>query len=141
MVRRGRAAVAAVTTAVLGGCGTAAGEKPVAPQVRTEERPIERRFPEFGDIESTRWSARPLGDQDSRVPGPTDVRLEGRATLSARDVRRLLDAYRWTPADGPWLTSEGFTAAVTEGRYAADLRLDPTARVVRFDAVNPVVKE
>ncbi|WP_405860618.1 hypothetical protein OG361_36745 [Streptomyces sp. NBC_00090] len=70
-------------------------------EIRRDTAPILRRFPQFGTVTGVEWASAPLGKADSRVPGPTDYRLSGVATLAKADVRRLLKEYAWTPAAEP----------------------------------------
>ncbi|MFI1654600.1 hypothetical protein ACH4ZU_06605 [Streptomyces sp. NPDC020472] len=144
---------------LVGGCGGATGpqarpasQRPPEAEVRTDRAPVERRFPQFGRFTGVEWAAAPLGHADSRVPGPTDVRLSGVATLAKADVERLLKEYRWVPAEEPptvlggiaprvpegakWRTSEEFTSEVTRNVYTGEFHLDAAAGLMVFDAVN-----
>ncbi|MEU2234862.1 hypothetical protein [Streptomyces vietnamensis] len=148
--------------ALVGGCAGAA-EPPArtasqqAPEIERDRKPVERRFPQFGNFTGVAWAAAPLGVADSRVPGPTDVRMSGVVTLAKADVRRLLKEYHWAPAEelpdvlgsvaprvpagAAWRTSEAFTSAVTGEAYSASFHLDPVAGVMVFDAVDPTAVE
>ncbi|SEB99286.1 hypothetical protein [Streptomyces sp. TLI_105] len=149
---------------LVGGCGDVAGsrtgtasQQPPEAEVRTDREPVEKRFPQFGRFTGVEWAAAPLGQANSRVPGPTDVRLSGVATLAEADVRRLLKEYDWVPAAQPpavlgsivpevpegteWRTSEEFTSEVTRGVYTGSFHLDPGAGTMVFDAVNPTAAQ
>ncbi|GAA3492817.1 hypothetical protein [Streptomyces cremeus] len=150
-------AVAVVSGALvtgLAGCEEArepVREKAEVP-VREERRPVERRFPVFGEFVRARWVGVTLSDP--RLPGPTDVRMAGVVDLSSRDAERLRTGYEWREATAPsvpeavtpllptgarWRTSESFEGAVTGGgRYAASFHVDFEKRVLVFDALDPV---
>ncbi len=169
-----RTAVGAlVLLCLISGCGTPAGsdgsgggrvaadapsrsaEQSPPVEVRRDKGPVLRRFPQLGNITGVEWASAPLGSGSSRVPGPTDFRFSGVATLAKADVQRLQAAYDWVPdqtspsvleaiapevpAGTSWQTSEGFTSAVTGDVYPATFRLDPATGVMVFDAVNPNV--
>ncbi|MET4660575.1 hypothetical protein ABID80_004301 [Streptomyces sp. PvP037] len=147
----------ALAGVLVAGCGAGAGAAS-EPEVRRDEKVIRRYFPEFGDFEEVVWAGETLGD-DSRgsVPGPSDVRVSGVVRLAESDARRLRGAYEWRAApDGPdvlpgirphvpgeadWLTSEGFTATVTGGRYPGAFHLDLRKKTLVFDARNPTKKK
>ncbi|MEU0398847.1 hypothetical protein ABZ318_01085 [Streptomyces sp. NPDC006197] len=156
-----------VVLSLVGGCGDVTGSRTgTAPrqqrqspeaEVRTDREPVEKRFPQFGRFTGVEWAATPLGQADSRVPGPTDVRLSGVATLARADVQRLLKEYDWVPAGQPpavlgsiasevpegaaWRTSGEFTSEVTRDVYTGSFHLDPEAGVMVFDAVNPTAAQ
>ncbi|WP_066945269.1 hypothetical protein [Streptomyces lushanensis] len=162
----GRAVAGVVAVVVVSGCAGAAdtsvegsggraraSESPPG-AVRHDRRPIQDRFPEFGDISGTSWVSDVLNDGRSGVPGPSDVRLTGVASLSAAAVAAISERYSWKtsqppssvpeallselPADGDWRTSADFDAAVTRGEYDGTFHLSAERGVVLFDAVNPV---
>ncbi|MEV6246426.1 hypothetical protein AB0M38_09505 [Streptomyces sp. NPDC051742] len=179
MVARGfadarRTAVGALLVlALISGCGTQGGsggsdggrvaadapsrsaEQNPPVEVRRDRDPVLRRFPQLGNITGVEWASAPLGSGSSRVPGPTDFRFSGVATLAKADVRRLQTEYDWVPGQTPpsvleaiapevpagtsWQMSEGFTSAVTGDVYTATFLLDPATGVMVFDAVNPNV--
>ncbi|MGA5195290.1 hypothetical protein [Streptomyces exfoliatus] len=169
-----RTAVGALFLLILiSGCGTGTGsgasgggrvsadapsrsaEQTPPVEVRRDRGPVLKRFPQLGNITGVEWASAPLGSGSSRVPGPTDFRLSGVATLAEADVRRLQAEYHWVPGQGSpavleviapkvpagtsWQMSEGFTSAVTGDVYTATFRLDPATGVMVFDAVNPTV--
>ncbi|MFJ4776610.1 hypothetical protein [Streptomyces sp. NPDC088762] len=127
-------------------------------EARTELDQIGARFPEFGPLASTTWCGM-VPAQDSRVPGPTDVRLFG--VLTPQDpatVRVYLDdpSYAFTPSapedvpaeigaslppDAEWVSSEKLTRAVTGGRYDGDFLLDRRSGRVLFDCLDPHRKD
>lgn len=76
-------------------------QSPPQAEIRRDTAPVLRRFPQFGTVTGVEWASAPLGKAGSRVPGPTDYRLSGVATLAESDVRRLLKEYAWTPAAEP----------------------------------------
>ncbi|WP_369147706.1 hypothetical protein [Streptomyces sp. R44] len=146
--------------ALVGGCAGAAeppsrtaSQQPPEVKVERDRKPVEERFPQFGNFTGVEWAAVPLGTADSRVPGPTDIRISGVATLAKADVQRLLKEYDWVAAEVPpdvlggiapkvpkgaeWRTSEEFTSEVTRNVYTGSFHLDPRAGVMVFDAVNP----
>ncbi|MFE2556197.1 hypothetical protein ACFXGT_09195 [Streptomyces sp. NPDC059352] len=106
-----------LSTTLISGCGGADGpadgrpattpssrsteQSPPKAEIRRDTAPILRRFPQFGTVTGVEWASAPLGKADSRVPGPTDYRLSGVATLAKADVRRLLEEYAWTPSAEP----------------------------------------
>ncbi|MFF8378488.1 hypothetical protein ACF07V_20445 [Streptomyces sp. NPDC015661] len=149
---------------LVAGCGgvaepptRTASQQPPEAEVRTDRAPVEQRFPQFGRFTGVEWAAAPLGQADSRVPGPTDVRFSGVATLAEADVRRLLKEYDWVPAEKPpavlggiapkvpggtaWRTSEEFTSEVTRDVYTGEFHLDPAAGLMVFDTVNATAAE
>ncbi|WP_190160374.1 hypothetical protein [Streptomyces litmocidini] len=153
-----------VVLGLAGGCGggteppaRTASRQPPETEVRTDREPVEKRFPQFGRFTGVEWAAAPLGRADSRVPGPTDIRLSGVATLAKADVQRLLKEYRWVPAarppvvlegiapevpeGGEWRTSEEFTSEVTRDVHTGSFHLDPEAGTMVFDAVNPTAPQ
>ncbi|MEV0096968.1 hypothetical protein [Streptomyces sp. NPDC050738] len=145
--------------ASVGGCAALpetqqAGSTPRVGAVRHEEEPVERRFPEFGEVVATVWVAEELGVRRSSVPGPTDIRLVGSASLLKPTVRRILRDFVWRETsmdvalpdggiakelrtEGEWVTSPDFDQSVTRGSYTGRFYLNAKDGVMLFDAVNP----
>ncbi|MGA5030259.1 MULTISPECIES: hypothetical protein [unclassified Streptomyces] len=125
--------------ALVAECGTDAGSTPEQ-DVRRDAKVIRQYFPELGAFEEVVWTGELLGDARAAVPGPSDFRVSGMVRLTASDTRRLRTEYTWQGApEGPavladmrpygpgqadWKTSDGFTATVTEGRYAGSFHVD-----------------
>lgn len=144
-------------SAVDGSRGRERAEESGPGAVRHDRKPIRDRFPEFGEISGTSWVSDVLNDGGrSDVPGPSDVRLTGVASLSGAAVAGISERYSWSrsrpsssvpktllselPTEGDWLTSAGFDAAVTRGEYTGTFYLSVDRGVVLFDAVNPSIR-
>lgn len=141
--------------AVTSGCGEppsggAGAKAPGFDEVRHDEGPVRARFPELGDPERVAWVARPLGEADPRVPGPTDVRMSGVVRLSAGTAESLRSVYAWrvteagpkvlpelsshVPDDASWQVADAYEPGA---EASGELHCDFGRRVVVFDAVNP----
>jgi hypothetical protein len=118
--------------------------------VRQDAGPVRARFPELGDFQDVRWQASVLGGTDSRVPGPTDVRMSGVVRLTPEKADYLRTAYRWEdapaapevlggvarrlPSGASWRISDEFGESL---RNSAAMHVDFARNVVVFDARNP----
>ncbi|MFE0462933.1 hypothetical protein ACFW1A_27135 [Kitasatospora sp. NPDC058965] len=116
---------------------------------RSDKEPIEGRFPWLAPVRSVRWTVFPLGVADPRVPGPTDVELDGVAWLTTAQLTALQGHLTWQRASpthyppgldpslqgGTWLHSDEFDAAqhLHDGRFF----LDPQRSEVYFSVLNP----
>ncbi|MFF0291462.1 hypothetical protein [Streptomyces sp. NPDC005262] len=124
--------------------------------VRTDSEPLERRFVALGPLSGAHWLGVVLGTPDSRVPGPTDVRVVGFARLRAGAVASIVGATRrgfrsakpdqlpstlvqFMPKKARWVRSESFDRQVTGETYSGMFYFDPGADWVYFDTVNPSV--
>ncbi|MFD8968079.1 hypothetical protein ACFV0C_24320 [Streptomyces sp. NPDC059568] len=144
----------AADTAVEGSRARAQASESGPSDVRHDRKPIRDRFPEFGEISGTSWVSDVLNDGRSEVPGPSDIRLTGVASVSAAAVAGISERYSWKasqppssvpkallselPTEGDWRTSADFDAAVTRGDYDGTFYLSAERGVVLFDAVSPV---
>ncbi|MCF2530798.1 hypothetical protein [Yinghuangia soli] len=147
----------AAVVAVLASCG-AEKSKPVhaydVADVRTDRGPVETRFPELGTLAEVTWIGSAWGSVPGRVdvPGPTDVRVVGVATLSPGDLDRLAGRYAWatcgvTPGNVPkplvaavgksstWCEDEALVRQV-DADSSWSLLLDKARGVVYFDSTN-----
>lgn len=122
--------------------------------VRTEPEPIRKRFLQLGEPRRTRWCAIVLGVENSRVPGPTDVRMVAVVEVTPDALKRILVYGTFAPAvpenvppalvdavpelrDARWTASEAFDASVTREAYTGTFYVDRAKRLVLVDAVNP----
>ena len=150
-----RSALALGLAAVLSACTSTHGKSTASGGVRTDLEPLERRFTAFGPLSDAHWLGVALGsDNDSRVPGPTDVRVVGFARLRAGAVAALKGASQrgfqpaqprrlpdelvpFMPEDARWVRSESFDRQMTGERYSGTFFLDAGADWVYFDTTNP----
>ncbi|WP_432029624.1 hypothetical protein [Streptomyces sp. 1222.5] len=150
-----RSALALGLAAVLSACTSTHGESADSGGVRTDPEPLERRFTALGPLSDAHWLGVVLGtDHDSRVPGPTDVRVVGFARLRAGAVAALQGAsprgfqpaqprrlphtlVPFMPEKARWVRSESFDRHMTGERYSGTFFLDPGADWVYFDTTNP----
>ncbi|MFJ8196892.1 hypothetical protein [Streptomyces sp. NPDC096152] len=126
-------------------------------EVRTDVKPLERRFPALGPLSRAHWLGTALGtDSRGSVPGPTDVRVVGTARLRAGAVAALTAAphrsfqpgtpsrvpdelVEFMPAGARWVCSDTFDRDMTGERYSGAFLLDPGTDTVYFDTTNPRV--
>ena len=149
---RRRGALALGLATVLTAC-TSTAKSTDSTGVRTDPEPLERRFVTLGRLSDAHWLGVALGT-DSRVPGPTDVRLVGFAQLRAGGVASIAGAsqrgfqpatpsgvpeklVQFTPRNARWVRSESFDRQVTGETYSGAFYLDPGADWVYFDTTNP----
>ncbi|GHF35543.1 hypothetical protein GCM10018790_11730 [Kitasatospora xanthocidica] len=124
-------------------------------QVRTDVDLLRRRFPELGELSKARWIGAALGSPDPRpaVPGPTDVTVDGFATVDPAKLAAVTSTGTWKeehiscpvpdelaaelgePAN--WLHSELFDRSVTWDHYTGSFYFDRRTSRVYFCAVNP----
>lgn len=124
--------------------------------VRTDSDPIKKRFPQFGEPKRSHWCSIVLGKGDSRVPGPTDVRLVGVVEVTPEVMEKIsgADPSGFAPArpedvpspiseafpeirEGKWVESARFDESVTRGLYTAGFCLNRSAHLILVDSVNP----
>jgi hypothetical protein len=122
--------------------------------IRRDKDLVKQYFPELGNFHEVVWKGEILGgDPRSLMPGPSDFEVSGVVRLADADVAKLRQDYTWqvepgapvvlsdihprVPKSVQWQTSENFTAAITEGRYAATFYADFDQKIVVFDARNP----
>ncbi|MEU0566877.1 hypothetical protein ABZ297_16005 [Nonomuraea sp. NPDC005983] len=112
-----------------------------------------QRFPIFGNVSAAHWCGIVLTEQNSRVPGPTDIRLVGIVRLSPSAWKKVLaaggDFEQTVPsnvpdeirqkcaADAQWTFSEAFDTAVTGDAYSGRFYVDFVSRSILIDVVNP----
>lgn len=157
--------VSLVTALTLTSCGsrTQATDSPSGGldgecTVRQEIDQVTARFPVFKELESTSWCGI-MPKNDSRVPGPTDVRLVG--VLNSVDdgaVRKHVEdpALSFTPiapqdvppeiakalpAGAQWMASEQFDKLITGELYSGAFYIDKKSAQVLFDCMNPIRKD
>ncbi|KAB1149863.1 hypothetical protein F7R91_03205 [Streptomyces luteolifulvus] len=146
--RRGVLALGAAT--VLAAC-TPTAKGADGDKVRTDLKPLERRFTALGPMSDAHWLGTALGT-DSRVPGPTDVRVVGTAQLKAGAVAAILrtrdfqheppsgipaQLTKYLPKNAKWVHSPAFDDELTGGTYPGTFHLDPDTDRVYFDTTNP----
>ncbi|WP_341715806.1 hypothetical protein QQG74_17315 [Micromonospora sp. FIMYZ51] len=116
--------------------------------VRTDREPIAKRFPHLGDFAEVHWQASTAGTDNSRVPGPTDTRIEAIVALRPDALVAAVKQYDWSPApagwdeplsaelrpflptDGTWQVSEQYTDDVRTASYSGLVYLDTTSGTV-----------
>ncbi|QKW14617.1 hypothetical protein HUT12_18780 [Verrucosispora sp. NA02020] len=154
-----------VTAVLLGltGCvtGTPDHGRPTArtttvspPPVRTDREPITKRFPHLGDVAEVHWQAGAAGTGDSRVPGPTDIRIEALVVLQPGDRVSAVEQYEWQPApagwdgtlgaalrpflpdSGNWQVNEQYAADVRTTKYHGVVYLDTTSGTVYLRVID-----
>lgn len=149
---RRRGALALGLATVLAACAPRA-KSTDSKAVRTDPEPLERRFVTLGPLSDAHWLGIVLS-ADSRVPGPTDVRVVGFAQLIAGGVASIAGALQlgfqpatpsrlpdrlvqFMPKSARWVRSESFDRQVTGETYSGAFYLDPGADWVYFDTTNP----
>ncbi|MEW2384322.1 hypothetical protein AB0873_19835 [Micromonospora sp. NPDC047707] len=116
--------------------------------VRTDREPIAKRFPRLGNFVEAHWQASTAGIDNSRVPGPTDTRIDALVVLRPDTVAATIKAYEWQPAphnwdallsaelrpflpaDGTWQVSEQYAEDVRTVEYNGTVYLDTTSGTV-----------
>ncbi|MCP3820394.1 hypothetical protein NLX86_20525 [Streptomyces sp. A3M-1-3] len=126
--------------------------------VRQDVDQITARFPEFRELEYTSWCGI-TPKSESRVPGPTDVRLVG--VLNSMDdaaVRKYVEdpalsfkplAPRDVPSEiakvlpegAQWMASEQFDKLITGDLYSGTFYVDKKSAHVLFDCMNPIRRD
>ncbi|MET7642771.1 hypothetical protein ABZS83_03785 [Streptomyces sp. NPDC005426] len=152
---RRRGALALGLAAVLVACTSTAREKD-GNEVRTDSEPLERRFATLGPLSDAHWLGVVLGTTDSRIPGPTDLRVVGFAQLRAGAVASIVGASQrgfqaekpprlpeelapFMPKNARWVRSESFDRQVTGETYPGRFYFDAATDRVCFDTINASV--
>ncbi|MFJ9741918.1 hypothetical protein [Streptomyces sp. NPDC101166] len=157
--------VSLVTALTLTSCGSETQATDSPPRrlvgectVRQEIDQVTARFPAFKELESTSWCGI-TPKSESRVPGPTDVRLVGVLNsvddaavrkhvedpalsfkpLAPQDVPSEIE--KALPEGAQWMASEQFDKLITGDLYSGTFYIDEKSAQVLFDCMNPIRKD
>jgi hypothetical protein len=124
------------------------------PTVRTDAAPITDRFPALTEYQDLHWMGEVAGNgDDSRVPGPTDVRIRAVVILTPEAARQVIAGYSWAPApaewesgvedplrdhlpvQGTWQSNDAYTEGLLGSRFSGTVYVNTTTGAVYLDVI------